>query len=97
MIVDNLDVFGVAVAETENQSPRTVDRYRPLPLPVAMKRMQTDRIQRRNVFERPCGPQKLQPQKGFGDVHAGELRFAFQSEALGRTVGIAFNHMSSVT
>jgi hypothetical protein len=30
MIIDDLDVFGVAVPEAEDEPPRAVDRYSPL-------------------------------------------------------------------
>ncbi len=95
MVIDNFYIMGVSVLKTENQAPRAVDRHRPLALPVANKRMKTNRFKRWNVIQRACCVQNLQPGECFGDVQSRKFRFAFAGKAFGRPIGEANNHSIS--
>jgi hypothetical protein len=97
MIIDNLNIVGVAIFKAEDQSPRAIDRHRPLALPVPLQRMQSNRTQRRNIFNRSRNLQNLQPGIGLGDIHPAELRLAFFSNAFGRAVGITHDHKRMIT
>ena len=96
MIIDYFNIMRVAVLEPENQSPRAIDRYRPLPLPFAAQSMEADRVEWRNIVERTRRPQYLQPRKRLGAIHPAELRFAVNGKSLGRTVGITCDHTKLV-
>ena len=93
MIIDNFDVFGIAVVKPENQPPRAIDRHRPLALAIAGQTMQTHRFQRRDVFNRPRYPQNLQTCHRLSDIHPAKLRLPVNREAFGRAVGEAHNHL----
>jgi hypothetical protein len=96
MIIDNLYVFGIAVSETKYQTPRTVDRHRPLTLAISDQRMQADRIKRRNVVNRSSCTQNLQPRHCLGNIHPAEFRLAFIGKALSGPVGVTHDHLISI-
>lgn len=96
MVVGNFDIMRIASRKPEYQSPRAVDRHRPLALPVSAQRMQSDRFQRRNVIKRLRGVQDLQPGEGLAYIHAAELGFAFDGKALGRAVGETCDHLKGI-
>src|ERR1700730_3429584 len=62
VIIDDLDLVSVAVLELKANPPWSVDRDRPLPLPVALERMQPDALERADVQTLGCvqGGQQLQ-------------------------------------
>jgi len=64
MTVNDFNIMRVAVRKTENQTPRAIDRHRPLALPVSCQRMQAHRFERRNVIQRTRNTQDLQSRKG---------------------------------
>src|SRR5271167_3719493 len=52
VIVDNFNVPGVAVLESEADAPWTVDRHRPLIFSRSRQLVESDRLQRTEVGER---------------------------------------------
>ena len=96
VVINYLNIFGVAVAEAEDQPPWSIDCHRPLALTVTDQRMEADRFERRNIVERPRGLQNFQPRHRFGDIHTAELRFAVAGETFGRPVGETHNHWGCV-
>ena len=96
MIIYNLNVFGIAINKPEHQSPRPVDRHRPLALPVSNQSMKPDRFERRDVIKRLRGPQNLQSRHRFCDVHSAELALAIYGKAFRRAIGEAPYHMGGV-
>src|SRR3546814_2225426 len=89
MIIDNLDIFGIAAAKTKDQPPRAVDCHRPLSLSVAGQRMQPHRLKGRNIVQRLRRMQQLQPRHRLAGVPPRKFRFTLQREALGRAIGAA--------
>jgi hypothetical protein len=97
MIIDNLYIVGVTILKPEHESPRAIDRYRPLALPAPFQCMQSNRTQRRNIINRSRNLQNLQTGIGLGDIHPAELRFTFLGKAFGRAVGITYDHEGMIT
>src|SRR3546814_6756351 len=74
MIIDNLDIFGIAAAKTKDQPPRAVDCHRPLSLSVAGQRMQPHRLKGRNIVQRLRRMQQLRSEE-----HTSELQSLMRS------------------
>src|SRR5690606_3612534 len=79
-VVDNLDVICVAVLETKDDTPGTIDRDRPESLPVTLQLMQPNALQRRYRRELRCGVQFREALEGAFHIQTGERRAAFGHE-----------------
>lgn len=51
MIVDDLDIEGVALIELEADAPPRIDRHRPLPFPAALELVQTNTLERAEIVQ----------------------------------------------
>ena len=96
MIIHNFNVFGIAVATAECQSPRPIDRHCPLTLPVPRQAMQTHRLERRNIVNRPRRLQNSQPRYRFGNIDAAALRFSVSRKTFGRAIGELVHHRTAL-
>jgi hypothetical protein len=96
VVINNFNIFGVAIFETEHQPPRAVDRHRPLALPVTNQRVEANRFQRRDIIQRLGSVEHLHPRHGSGDIQPRELRVAIQRKAFRYAVGKAFDHLECV-
>ena len=97
VVINNFNIFGVAVLEPEHQPPRAVDRHRPLALPITNQRVEANRFEWRDIVERRGCMKYLQPRHRLGDIHPAELGLALPGKAFRRAVGEAFNHKLAIT
>ncbi|HVH74052.1 MAG TPA: hypothetical protein VM755_03970 [Stellaceae bacterium] len=92
MIIHDLDIPGVAVAELESDPPRPAGRYRPLSAPRAAQPMKTDRLQSGQVGEPFRLIEQAEPAAGEGFVEAGKPAFSFLGKTLGGPIGPCPDH-----
>src|SRR6266851_1395885 len=86
VIVDDLDIVGVTLLELENQTPRSVDRHRPLAPAFPLQSVKLNRRQRRNLVQRLHCIEQLQPRVGLVGIEPGKPAFAVLGETACRAV-----------
>lgn len=92
MIIRDLDIPGVAVAELESDLPRPAGRYGPLSAPRAAQPMKTDRFQPGQVGEPFRLIEQAEPAAGESFVEAGKPTFTFLGKTLGGSIGPCLDH-----
>lgn len=73
MIVDDLYLVGVALAEFETDAPTLVDRHCPLSFAVALQLVQSDTLQRAQVSERFGDVQREQQLSNRLEIESAKL------------------------
>jgi hypothetical protein len=73
MVIDNLDIERVAIAELEANTPAGVDRHRPLPFACALQFMQPNAPQRAQILKRLGNIQSQEQIDGHLDIEPAKL------------------------
>ncbi len=73
MVIDDLDVEGVALVERQAAAPARVHGHRPLPLPVAFQLVQADAPERAAIVQRLGNVQGEQQIDGMVEIEAAQL------------------------
>jgi hypothetical protein len=93
VIIDDLDVVGIALAKFEADTPALVDRHRPLSPPVTFELVKADASQRTQIVERFGDVQRQQKINGGFEIQAAELVWPLAvSDLAGRRISPRPDH-----
>ena len=96
MVVNDLDIENIVIQKTEAHTPLTVDTDAPLPLPVAVQRLQPVGWRKPQFVDRSCVLKLIQPQDcAMQDVGRQSPGLSGTKQALGFFIDKAANHASN--
>jgi hypothetical protein len=96
VVVNDLDIENIAIHKTKARTPLTIDTYAPLPVSVAVQRLQAIGWRKPQFVNRSCVLKLIQTQDcAAQDVGRQSPGFSRAKQALGFFIGKTANHASN--